>query len=170
MIQDVAMKIGNINVDIVTDALANSTTRIMSPKYMTAGMGDAGPCHPRDNIALRWLAEQLDLGYDIFNTVMQAREQQAKNLADYLTALSKEYNLPIVIHGKTYKPDVEFIDGSYSLLIGSYLTGDYSYSDPNTSDLVTENTSAVILLAHNRQVIQERNRRNHYILLPDRAA
>lgn len=152
MIQDVAMKNGNINVDVVTDALANSTTRIMSPKYMTAGMGDAGPCHPRDNIALRWLAEQLDLGYDIFDTVIRAREQQAKNLADYLTKLSKQYNLPIVIHGKTYKPDVEFVDGSYSLLIGSYLEGNYSYADPNTFDVVADKTSAIILLAHNRQI------------------
>jgi len=78
MIQDVAMTNGNINVDVVTNALAASTIRIISPKYMTAGMGDAGPCHPRDNIALRWLAEKLDLGYDIFDTVMSAREQQAK--------------------------------------------------------------------------------------------
>jgi UDPglucose 6-dehydrogenase len=53
MIQDFAMKIGNINVDVVTDALAASTMRIMGPKYMTAGMGDAGACHPRDNIALQ---------------------------------------------------------------------------------------------------------------------
>lgn len=44
MIQDFAMKIGHINVDVVTDALAKSTMRIMGPKYMTAGMGDAGAC------------------------------------------------------------------------------------------------------------------------------
>jgi UDPglucose 6-dehydrogenase len=62
MIQDFAMKIGNINVDVVTDALAQSTMRIMGPKYMTAGMGDAGACHPRDNIALRWLAQEYDIG------------------------------------------------------------------------------------------------------------
>ena len=115
MIQDVAMKNGNINVDIVTDALANSTTRIMSPKYMTAGMGDAGPCHPRDNIALRYLAESLDLGYDMFDTIMHAREKQAENVASFLTDLQKKENLPIIIHGKAYKPDVDMVDGSYSL-------------------------------------------------------
>jgi UDPglucose 6-dehydrogenase len=53
MIQDVAEKQGNINVDVVTSALAFSDMRIMGPKYMTAGMGDGGACHPRDNIALR---------------------------------------------------------------------------------------------------------------------
>ena len=155
MIQDVAMKSGNINVDVVTDALCASTMRIISTKYMTAGMGDAGPCHPRDNIALRWLAENLDLGYDIFNTVMHAREIQAKNLAVYLSDLQELTDLPIVIHGKAYKPDVDMLDGSYSLLIGSYLTemgAKYTYSDPLTGDIVADGTTAIVLLAHNRHI------------------
>jgi UDPglucose 6-dehydrogenase len=29
---------------------------------MRAGMGDGGACHPRDNIALRWLAKDLGVG------------------------------------------------------------------------------------------------------------
>ena len=155
MIQDVAMRQGNINTDVVTEALANSTIRIMSSKYMTAGMGDAGPCHPRDNIALRYLAENLELGYDIFDTIMHAREQQAKNIAEYLAVLSRVAGLPVIIHGKAYKPDVDFLDGSYSLLIGSYLDEfetAYSYADPMTNDIVEGGTSAVILLAHNRQI------------------
>ena len=155
MIQDVAVKLGNINVDVVTDALANSNMRIISKKYMTAGMGDAGPCHPRDNIALRWLAEHLDLGYDIFDTVMHAREHQARNLAVYLHRLQQENELPIVIHGKAYKPDVDMLDGSYSLLIGSYLTEldcDFCYCDPLTGDIVHNRTAAIVLLAHNRQI------------------
>lgn len=112
-------------------------------------------CHPRDNIALRYLAEKLDLGYDIFNTVMQAREQQAKNIAKYLSDLQELTDLLIVIHGKAYKPDVDILDGSYSLLIGSYLTemgAKYVYSDPLTSDNVTNGTIAIVLLAHNRQI------------------
>ena len=88
MIQDFAMKIGNINVDVVTNALARSTMRIMGPKYMTAGMGDAGACHPRDNIALRWLAKEYNIGYDLFDTVMHAREVQAKNLAMFCRTLA----------------------------------------------------------------------------------
>ena len=155
MIQDVAIKNGNMNVDVVTDALSESTIRIISKKYMTAGMGDAGPCHPRDNIALRWLAEHLDLGYDIFDTVMHAREQQARNLAVYLHELQKKHNLPIIIHGKAYKPDVDYLDGSYSLLIGSYLKElncEYYFWDPLTGDRLPESIPAIVLLAHNRQI------------------
>lgn len=154
MIQDVAMKNGNIDVDIVTDALSRATTRIISSKYMTAGMGDAGPCHPRDNIALRWLAEELDLGYDIFNTVMQAREQQARNVALFLTNLQQEHGFTIVIHGKAYKPDIDLVTGSYSLLIGSYLdefNAEYVYCDPLTNDNI-DDIQSIVLLAHNRQI------------------
>ena len=156
MIQDVAMKNGNINVDVVTDALSHSTTRIMSSKYMTAGMGDAGPCHPRDNIALRWLAENLSLGYDIFDTIMNAREVQAKNLARFLFQKQKQYNLPIYILGKSYKPDVDILDGSYSLLIGHYLEtmqAKFYYIDPLTGDVPPfDNVPVIAFLAHNRNI------------------
>ena len=164
MIQDFAMKIGNINVDVVTDALARSTMRIMGPKYMTAGMGDAGACHPRDNIALRWLAEEYNIGYDLFDTVMSAREVQAKNLAQFLfdTAIQDQRFLPIVIHGKAYKPDVPYCIGSYSTLVGHYLKELgvlVKYVDPLADDPVdvvaTVDTPAVFLWAHNRKITYE---------------
>jgi UDPglucose 6-dehydrogenase len=160
MIQDFAMKIGNINVDVVTSALARSTMRIMGPKYMTAGMGDAGACHPRDNIALRWLAEEYDLGYDLFDTIMHARERQAKNLAHFLIGVSDDNcGIPIAIHGKTYKPDVPYCIGSYSTLVGHYVAKmglSIKYLDPladDTANVVMKlDEPHVILMAHNRAV------------------
>lgn len=152
MIQDVAVKQGNINVDVVTDALAASTMRIMGPKYMTAGMGDAGACHPRDNIALRYMAEKLDLGYDLFDAVMSAREIQAKNLAMALVNAAKERDLPIVIHGKAYKPNVPYTIGSYSMLVGYYCEQagfPVTYADPLTGDEYVPTGPSVILMAHN---------------------
>jgi len=162
MIQDFAMKIGNINVDVVTNALARSTMRIMGPKYMTAGMGDAGACHPRDNIALRWLAEEYNIGYDLFDTVMHAREIQAKNLALFLVDQAQRHSLPIVIHGKAYKPDVEYCIGSYSTLVGFYIREaglPVVYVDPLADDrahcLDTVDGPAIFLWAHNRKITYE---------------
>lgn len=155
MIQDVAIKQGNINVDVVTNALAKSSMRIMGPKYMTAGMGDAGPCHPRDNIALRYLAEKLDLGYDLFDTIMQAREMQAKNMAEYIVQHYNAYALPVYIHGKAYKPDVAFTEGSYSLLVGHYLKEmgmQTIYIDPLTEPATPDSIKGIVLLAHNKQI------------------
>jgi len=157
MIQDVAVKQGNINVDIVTNALAKSTMRIMGPQYMKAGMGDGGACHPRDNIALRYLAQELNLGYDLFDSIMTAREIQAKNLALELVKHAKENRMSIFIHGKAYKPGVEYCDGSYSLLIGHYckeLGYTPTYIDPLTGDNI-EGCYGVVLLAHNRKVTYE---------------
>jgi UDPglucose 6-dehydrogenase len=151
MIQDVAQKQGNINVDIVTEALAQSTKRIMGPQYMTAGMGDGGGCHPRDNIALRYMASELGLGYDIFDAIMNAREIQAKNIALELVKYAEETNLPIFIHGKAYKPGVEYCDGSYSLLVGHYVEEQghrVTYIDPLTGDDVELGMPGIILLAH----------------------
>ena len=157
MIQDFALKIGNINVDVVTDALAQSTMRIMGPKYMTAGMGDAGACHPRDNIALRWLAQEYDIGYDMFDTIMGAREVQAKNLANFLVEHADDK--PIVIHGKAYKPDVPYCIGSYSTLVGYYVEQagkTVKYIDPIADDRkdCVDNISeaSMILYAHNRYI------------------
>ena len=117
MIQDVAHKLGNMNVDKVTGALSRSTKRIVSSAYMKAGMGDGGACHPRDNIALRWLAKELDLGYDLFEGIMTAREKQAETMAK---AISKHGN-NIWFTSDSYKPGTNLVDGSYSLLVQYYI-------------------------------------------------
>ena len=116
MIQDVAERVGNMDADTVARALAESTQRITGPAYMKPGMGDGGPCHPRDNIALRWLSEKLRLGYDLFDSIMRAREVQAENLARELVS----HGLPVIILGKSFKPGVSYTDGSYSLLVAHY--------------------------------------------------
>lgn len=159
MIQDVAEKQGNINSEWVCDALARSTRRIMGPSYMKPGLGDSGACHPRDNIALRYMAERLDLGYDLFDAIMYSREIQAKNMAKFLieTASQDNNNLPIVIVGKTYKPLVPYTDGSSSMLVGHYveeLGGQLLYHDYNTGDIVDPDLigPAVYLLAHDPEV------------------
>jgi UDPglucose 6-dehydrogenase len=161
MIQDVSLKIGNMDVDRVTRALQHSTKRITGPKYMTAGMGDGGPCHPRDNIALRWLAKKLDLGYDIFSTIVETREIQAKNLAMFLVEQSTNNELEIYIHGKSFKPGVPYTDGSYSLLVGWFIEEivgiEPIYIDPLTESTVPSDIKGVILLAHNESITYNYN-------------
>lgn len=158
MILDVAEKNGNMNVDVVTDALKNSTQRIMGPRYMKAGLGDSGACHPRDNIALKWLSKELDLGYDLFGAIMESREIQAKNLAKLMVDLwEKRYETMgeqaggIFIHGKAYKPYVSYTDGSYSILVGNFvkeLGHDVYYVDPLTDGIDWGEINGVVLMAH----------------------
>jgi len=155
MIQDFSMKIGHMNSDVVAGALSRSTKRIMSPQYMIPGMGDSGACHPRDNIALSWLAEEYNIGYDMFGTIIRAREVQAINLAKFIVEKANEYDLPIVIHGRSYKPGVPYEDGSYSLLVGHYIKSlterELWYADPLTGHTIPP-MEAVVLMAHNKNV------------------
>ena len=164
MIQDVAEKQGNINAEVVCDALADSDRRIMGPGYMKPGMGDGGACHPRDNIALRWMASELNLGYDLFDAVMLSREVQAENMAKrlmnlagtlYPTTKTMVSEIPIVIVGKAYKPLVPYETGSSSMLVGYYIKQegmDLYYYDEQTGDIPPQevlDNPAVYLLAHN---------------------
>tara|TARA_B100000900_G_scaffold150711_1_gene128041 strand:- start:5293 stop:6435 length:1143 start_codon:yes stop_codon:yes gene_type:complete len=135
MMQDVAQKQGNINVDVVTRALSKSTMRIISKAYMKAGMGDGGACHPRDNIALRYMAKELGLGYDIFDSVMNAREKQAENMAIEIL----KYGNKIQFSSDSYKPGVEYVDGSYSLLVQHYIKEHGGY-------IVKENAHIYVLV------------------------
>lgn len=153
MIQDVAEASGNINVDVVTDALKAATQRITGPRYLTAGLGDGGACHPRDNIALRWLSQNLNLNYDLFHAIMHSRDKQAENLAKRLIKLSINNRLPIVIHGRAYKPYIPYTIGSYSELVGYFVEKaglNAHYADPLTGD--HWEGKAVILMAHNPYV------------------
>tara|TARA_B100000035_G_C21035924_1_gene570965 strand:- start:5073 stop:6215 length:1143 start_codon:yes stop_codon:yes gene_type:complete len=141
MMQDVAQKQGNINVDVVTRALSKSTMRIISKAYMKAGMGDGGACHPRDNIALRYMAKELGLGYDIFDSVMNAREKQAENMAIEIL----KYGNKIQFSSDSYKPGVEYVDGSYSLLVQHYVKKHGGY-------IVKENAHIFVLVHEGDEV------------------
>jgi UDPglucose 6-dehydrogenase len=150
MIMDVAEINGNMNADVVCGALERSTQRILGPAYMKPGMGDGGGCHPRDNIALRWLAKEYDLGYDLFDAIMKARELQAFNIAKKLIEIkNNNLNLSIVIMGKSFKPGVPYTEGSYTLLIGHFLK-DYDLK----YDLIEG--PAIYMLGH-RSVFNETN-------------
>jgi UDPglucose 6-dehydrogenase len=163
MIQDVAEKLGHVNAEVVCDALASSDRRIMGPGYMKPGMGDGGACHPRDNIALRYLAERLDLGYDLFDAVMRSREVQAENMAKKLVDLASIGAgviplMPVIIVGKAYKPLVPYDAGSSSMLVGHYvesLGAELYYLDEVMGEIPPQDVldnPAVYLLAHNPQI------------------
>lgn len=116
-LMEICDRMGGMDVDVVTSALQMATQRIVSPRYMTAGMGDSGHCHPRDNIALSWLVSTLDMDYDLFGGIMAIRETQA----EYLCIEMMKYDLPKAILGYTYKKNINLTGGSSALLCKSIL-------------------------------------------------
>ena len=109
----------NTNVDEVSRALALCTTRIISDKYLYGGMGDGGGCHPRDNIALSYLANKLELSYNWYDNIMRQRENQTDWLAQL--CIENKINNKINILGKCFKPETNLTLGSPSILLKNIL-------------------------------------------------
>lgn len=114
------------DVDQVTGALKLADRRLISGAYLDGGMGDGGGCHPRDNIALSWLARELDLSYDLFEATMMQRERQA----EWLARMMEGYDLPKGILGVAYKPRSGLTTGSPARLVASLLDCEPYLHDP----------------------------------------
>lgn len=109
------------DVDEVTDALAQARQRVVSSRYLRAGMGDGGPCHPRDNVALSALARRLGTSVDVMGFLVRAREAQTARLADLVQHWHELSRLPVAVLGAAYKPEIGLVDGSAALLLGEFL-------------------------------------------------
>jgi hypothetical protein len=105
-----------------------------SNTYVVAS-GVVHNCHPRDNIALSWLARELDLSYDLFDALMVCREKQTEWLAGQIVAARLGDPIPpdVEILGKAYKPETNLTVGSPATLLSNILTEmgvDHEHSDP----------------------------------------
>ena len=105
------------NVDEVTGALKLANKRIASSAYMDAGLGDGGGCHPRDNIAMSWLARRLGLSHDPFGEAMIAREAQSTWLCNQILSYIAPYRKWVIIAGYAFKPGTNITAGSPALLL-----------------------------------------------------
>ncbi len=109
----------NTDVDDVTEALSKCDNRIISKKYLYGGMGDGGGCHPRDNIALSYLARKFKLSYNWYDNIMKQRENQTEWLADLI--IENKGDKQINILGKCFKPETNLIMGSPAILLKNIL-------------------------------------------------
>lgn len=119
-LMEICQKIG-CDVDAVTSALKQADRRLISTAYLNGGMGDGGGCHPRDNIALSWLARKLDLSFDIFGAAMLCRERQTDWLCEMMESAAEANDLPMVILGTEFKPGVASEVGSPAILARNLL-------------------------------------------------
>jgi UDPglucose 6-dehydrogenase len=117
VMMEICQNMPGTDVDQVMQAIKLSTRRLISTAYLDGGMGDGGGCHPRDNIAMSWLAKKLNLSFDWFESIMTAREAQAA----WLAQLMEHYALPKGLVGYAFKADTNLCVGSAALLVESIL-------------------------------------------------
>lgn len=109
------------DVDDVTGAMKAAYRRITGPAYMDGGMGDGGGCHPRDNIAMSWLAKEKGLSHNLFDDIMRCRDDQAEWLAGMVMVYAEAMSLPMTIYGYAYKPNSAITTGSPALLVAEFI-------------------------------------------------
>ncbi len=121
-VMEICHRVGNSDCGIVSNVLKQATHRLTSPAYLNGGMGDAGPCHPKENMALSYLAKEIDLSYDFFEANMQCRQNQTAWLAGLLIQNADRLGVQAVwILGTAFKPGVNIEDGSSALLLMSLI-------------------------------------------------
>lgn len=144
------------DVDEVTDALTRADQRLLSPRYLRAGMGDGGACHPRDNVALSALARRYELSSDLMGFLTEARERQARAQAALIAHWYELRPMPVVVLGRSYKPNVDLIDGSPALLLAHALRerGDVPFTHVDV-DVVRSDYPRIFFVATQHDVYRD---------------
>lgn len=114
MLATLCERIPGGNVETVSDALG--LDHRIGRSYLTGGMGFGGPCFPRDNVALGYVARALDATNtlpDIVHGLNEARPDiLLERLQPYLRA-----GVTVAVLGLSYKPLSHVIEQSHSTKI-----------------------------------------------------
>jgi UDPglucose 6-dehydrogenase len=119
MLARLCEKLPGADAGVVTEAIGLDS-RIGS-KYLKGAVSYGGPCFPRDNRAMAFLASSVGAFSDLAETTDRFNCAQIKSLADLVR---KHYagKGSIGILGLTYKPNTDVIEESFGLLLAQELT------------------------------------------------
>jgi UDPglucose 6-dehydrogenase len=107
------------NVDVVSDALG--LDKRIGRKYLTGGLGYGGPCFPRDNVALSYLAQSLGMRNEIGEATDRFNRTIPDRFADRLKHLIKPGST-IAILGLSYKPFSSVVEESQGVFLAQALS------------------------------------------------
>ena len=137
-----------MDFDAINLAWSLSDRRLMSPAYFDAGMSDGGGCHPRDNIAMSWLADQVEMSHNLWDDLMQARQDYECWHASVAMDAMDQHDLPLVLLGRAFKPETDIETGSAAILVANILrregvqflhVNDLGYLPPAVYFICTQN-------------------------------
>lgn len=147
---ELAEKTG-MNFDDIKKAWDLSTKRLISPRYMNAGVADGGSCHPRDNIALSWLADEVGMSHNVWEDLMHAREDHMAWLAELGVTEAKDKSLPLVVLGRSFKPETNIETGSAAKLMVNIIETEHGQPVLHVEDIEATRPCVFVLgTAHDR--------------------
>ena len=114
MLADLCARIPNGDVDVVADAIGLDTR--IGRKYLSGGLGFGGPCFPRDNAALGFVASALGACPDLPIAVDRINRSSAERILDLLTPRLMRTSTVGVL-GLAYKPLSQVIEESQAMIV-----------------------------------------------------
>lgn len=118
MLSEICEEIPGGDVDVVTGALG--LDRRIGNRYLKGAIGYGGPCFPRDNVALSFIANELGVNADLATTTDAANRAIAEKVsADLQTILPR--GATVAVLGLSYKPFSHVVEESQGLAVAQTL-------------------------------------------------
>jgi UDPglucose 6-dehydrogenase len=119
MLAEICEKLPNGDVDVVTNALGLDSR--IGRKYLTGSIGYGGPCFPRDNVALTYIAKQLGVDADIASTTDSMNRAVADKVVARLRPMIRE-GATVAVLGLSYKPFSHVVEESQGVYVAKALS------------------------------------------------
>ena len=120
MLREVCERLPGGDVDVVTRALGLDSR--IGGRYLKGGLGYGGPCFPRDNLALGYLARELGTNADLAKETNALNRMQVRNLHAIVQSRTS-HDSRVAVLGLSYKPDSDVIEESQGLMLARGLAG-----------------------------------------------
>ena len=112
MLARMCERLPDADVDVITNALGLDTR--IGPKYLKGALGYGGPCFPRDNVAMSYVARRLGVQPTLAEATHTANREQVPLLIEIVKS-----RLPaggrVGILGLAYKPDTDVVEESQAV-------------------------------------------------------
>jgi len=119
MLADLCERVPGGNVDVVTDALG--ADKRIGRKYLTGALGYGGPCFPRDNVALSYIAREMDTRAALAETTDDFNRSMAERIAEKLRPVVQD-GVTTAILGLAYKPFSHVVEESQGVYLANTLS------------------------------------------------
>ncbi|MEO7506686.1 MAG: UDP binding domain-containing protein, partial [Pyrinomonadaceae bacterium] len=119
MLADLCERIPGGDVDVVSNALGMDAR--IGRKYLTGAIGYGGPCFPRDNVALGFIARAIGSRAELAETTDTSNRALAEKITLRLRPLIKEGSTVAVL-GLSYKPFSHIVEESQGVYLAKALS------------------------------------------------
>jgi UDPglucose 6-dehydrogenase len=114
MLAELCARIPGGDVDVVSDAIGLDSR--IGRKYLTGGLGFGGPCFPRDNLALGFIATALGVRAELPAATDSLNRSVATRIVQQLRARVAR-DMTVAVLGLAYKPFSHVTEESQAILL-----------------------------------------------------